>query len=169
MVEGKTRREFFTWCISFFIVKSPLEIAFFLFLQPESFASPAKNSWAIVFYLFFFPPARIRWIWSPRLNAWLKSNRVWNSETNGNHANIATGAKRISPIMYSYPLPRALTDPQNPRPFTNGLHDCDICAYDIEFGREFLNQEAIENPNNSVINWFLSFVHVPAVVPIQSA
>lgn len=58
---------------------------------------------------------------------------------NGNQARIATGVKRISPIMYSDPLVRALTDPQNPRPFTKGLHDCDICSYNIsKLSKEYI-------------------------------
>lgn len=88
---------------------------------------PCKEIQHVYSYLCFFPPARIRWIWSPLLKAWLNSNRVWNSETNGNQASTATGAKRTNPIMYSYPLARALTDPHIPKPLTNGLHDCDIC------------------------------------------
>lgn len=76
----------------------------------------------------FLLPAKIREIWRPRLKAWLKSNLVWNSDTNGNHARMATGVKIRIPIKYSYPLPRAFTGPHNPIPFTNGLHACAICA-----------------------------------------
>nr|GLL22792.1 hypothetical protein GW17_00015875 [Ipomoea trifida] len=48
-----------------------------------------------------FFPARIMEIWRPLLKAWLKSNLVWNSETNGNHDNTTVGMKMISPIMHS--------------------------------------------------------------------
>lgn len=77
-------------------------------------------------HLFFFPPAKIRWIWSPRLKAWLNSSLVWNSETNGNQASTATGAKMTKAIMYSYPRARAFTDPHILRPFTTGLQACAI-------------------------------------------
>lgn len=79
-------------------------------------------------YLFFLPPARIRWIWSPLLNAWLYSSLVWNSETNGNQANMATGVKITTPIRYSYPLDKALTEPHIPMAFTTGRHACAICS-----------------------------------------
>lgn len=82
---------------------------------------------AISSHLFFFPPAKIRWICRPRLKAWLKSSLVWNSETNGNQARNATGPKITYPIKYSYPLAKALTDPHIPIPFTIGLQACAIC------------------------------------------
>jgi hypothetical protein len=44
---------------------------------------------------------------------------------------MATGVKIITPIMYSYPLDKALTDPHIPMPFTNGLHACAIWSYII--------------------------------------
>ncbi|TXG57124.1 hypothetical protein EZV62_018437 [Acer yangbiense] len=53
--------------------------------------------------------------------AWLKSSLVWNSETNGNQANMATSAKITNPIKDSYPFARALEDPHNPRPLINDL------------------------------------------------
>lgn len=46
-------------------------------------------------------PPRIREICRPLLNAWLKSIRVWNSETNGNQARNATGVNKSKPIMIS--------------------------------------------------------------------
>jgi len=48
-----------------------------------------------------FRPARIMEIWRPLLKAWLKSNLVWNSDTNGNHESTAKGMKITSPITYS--------------------------------------------------------------------
>nr|GMD69643.1 protein trichome birefringence-like [Ipomoea batatas] len=49
----------------------------------------------------FLCPPRIREIWRPRLNAWLNSIRVWNSETKGNQARKATGVNRSNPITIS--------------------------------------------------------------------
>lgn len=46
-----------------------------------------------------FLPARIIEICRPLLNAWLKSKRVWNSDTNGNHDKMAMGMKIMSPII----------------------------------------------------------------------
>ena len=51
-----------------------------------------------------FWPARILEICSPRLKAWLKSSRVWNSDTKGNHDSTAMGNKMRSPMVYSYIL-----------------------------------------------------------------
>lgn len=72
-----------------------------LISPPELSLSLAKTMLHGWFYLFFLPPAKIRWIWSPRLKAWLNSSLVWNSETNGNQASTATGTKITNPIMYS--------------------------------------------------------------------
>lgn len=77
-------------------------------------------------YFCFFPQAKIRWICSPRLKAWLKSSLVWNSEMNGNQASIAIGAKIMTPMRYSYPLARALIELHIPIPFTIGRHACAI-------------------------------------------
>ncbi|KAF6151836.1 hypothetical protein GIB67_010410, partial [Kingdonia uniflora] len=49
----------------------------------------------------FLCPPKIREICRPRLNAWLNSIRVWNSETKGNHARKATGVNKSKPIMSS--------------------------------------------------------------------
>ncbi|PIA48641.1 hypothetical protein AQUCO_01400909v1 [Aquilegia coerulea] len=49
----------------------------------------------------FFCPPRIREICKPRLNAWLKSMRVWNSETKGNQARNATGVNKSKPMITS--------------------------------------------------------------------
>lgn len=77
-------------------------------------------------HLSFFPPDNSIWIWRPLLNAWLKSRRVWNSMTKGNHAKMATGANITSAIRYSYPLAIPFTDPHNLSFFTVGLHACAI-------------------------------------------
>ena len=74
----------------------------------------------------FLCPPRIRDICKPLLNAWLKSIRVWNSETKGNQARNATGVNRSRPITISYPRASVLIDPQNPADFTTGLHACAI-------------------------------------------
>lgn len=74
---------------------------------------------------FFWPP-RIREICSPLLKAWLNSIRVWNSETKGNHAKIVIGVKRSTPIIISYALARARTDPHNPTCRATGLQACAI-------------------------------------------
>lgn len=71
-------------------------------------------------------PPRIREICKPLLKAWLKSIRVWNSETNGNHEKNATGVKRSKPITTSYPRASALTEPQNPVLSMRGLQACAI-------------------------------------------
>lgn len=75
----------------------------------------------VILALLSFRPARILEIWSPLLNAWLKSKRVWNSETNGNQERTATGISMMSPIKYSYALPNSLIESQNPSFFINGL------------------------------------------------
>lgn len=49
----------------------------------------------------FLCPPRIRDICKPLLNAWLKSIRVWNSDTNGNQARKATGVNKSNPITIS--------------------------------------------------------------------
>lgn len=92
---------------------------------PLLFKSSIPNEISLGFHL-FFPPARILWIWRPLLNAWLKRSLVWNSDTNGNQASMATGAKITTPIMYSYPLARAFTDPHIPIAFVIGLQACAI-------------------------------------------
>ena len=69
-----------------------------------------------------FLPARILDIWRPRLNAWLKSNLVWNSETKGNHDSTTMGIKMIIPITYSYARPSSLIESQNPMRLNNDLH-----------------------------------------------
>lgn len=76
----------------------------------------------------FFPPAKMREICRPLLNAWLNSNLVWNSETNENHARTATGVNRTTPIMYSYPLARALTELHMPSLFIADFQASDICS-----------------------------------------
>lgn len=73
-----------------------------------------------------FLPARIIEICRPLLNAWLKSKRVWNSDTNGNHDKMAMGMKMTRPMMYSYPLASSFIDSQNPMPFIIGLQACPI-------------------------------------------
>ncbi|RWW20034.1 hypothetical protein GW17_00015875 [Ensete ventricosum] len=70
----------------------------------------------------------MRDICSPRLKAWLKSSLVWNSDTKGNQASTATGAKITTPITYSYPRAKALTEPHSPSPFITGRSACDICT-----------------------------------------
>ena len=49
-------------------------------------------------------PARILEICRPRLKAWLKSRRVWNSDMKGNHERTAMGRKMRIPMVYSYIL-----------------------------------------------------------------
>ena len=73
-----------------------------------------------------FFPARIIEIWSPLLNAWLNSNRVWNSDTNGNHDKTAVGMKIINPITYSYALESSLTEAHSFAHFKSPLHVCAI-------------------------------------------
>lgn len=73
-----------------------------------------------------FFPARIIDICRPLLNAWLKSRRVWNSDTKGNHDRMAVGMKIMSPMMYSYALASSFIDSQNPMPFIIGLQACPI-------------------------------------------
>lgn len=87
-------------------------------------------------HLFFFPPARIRWIWRPLLKAWLNSSLDWKSETKGNHAKIAMGAKITSDIRYSYPLAKPFTDPHMCIFFTVGLQACDTSRRNHPVGKK---------------------------------
>lgn len=75
---------------------------------------------------FFCPPPRIRDICRPLLNAWLKSIRVWNSDTNGNHARNATGVNKSNPMIISQYCARVLIDDHSPDLRKNGLKACDI-------------------------------------------
>ena len=74
----------------------------------------------------FLCPPRIREIWRPLLKAWLKSIRVWNSDTKGNHAKKAMGVNNKRPISISYPLAKALTEPHIEECLRIGLHACAI-------------------------------------------
>ena len=74
-----------------------------------------------------FCPARILEIWRPRLKAWLKSNRVWNSETKGNHDKKPMGRKRMRPMMLSYALPSSWMESHSIVLSIIGAHACPIC------------------------------------------
>lgn len=78
---------------------------------------------------FSFLPVRIIEIWRPLLNAWLKSSRAWNSDTNGNHDEIAMGMNNIRPITYSYALASSFIDSQNPKLFNTDLSACPIYGW----------------------------------------
>lgn len=64
--------------------------------------------------LSFFGPPRIREICRPLLNAWLKSIRVWSSDTRGSQAKNATGANISKPMIISETSANVRTDPQTP-------------------------------------------------------
>ena len=78
-----------------------------------------------------FWPARILEIWRPRLNAWLNSSRVWNSETKGNHDRKPMGRKRMRPIIFSYDLPSSMMESHSMVLLINGEHACPICKQEI--------------------------------------
>lgn len=69
-----------------------------------------------------FFPARIIEIWRPLLKAWLKSSRVWNSDTNGNQDKTTIGANMNSPMIHSYARANSITESQIPSPLKQGLH-----------------------------------------------
>lgn len=71
-------------------------------------------------------PAKIVEMWRPLLIAWLKSKRVWISDTNGNTDKTAIGMKIMSPIMYSHAIASSFIDSQAPIALKNGLFACPI-------------------------------------------
>lgn len=72
-------------------------------------------------------PARMREISNPRLNAWLKSNRDWKVETNGNQDNTAMGVKMSTPIPASYILANSRTESHRPKLLTIFFHVTASC------------------------------------------